>query len=156
MEFDIDKDGDYVMVPRATFDLMQAVMMAGLKPDIVDTIAGLGSKPDNFRVRVENHGAKKISLIKAIRDITGWALKEAKDFVDAPDIAEMKILGTLEDCEIWVGHVINVSPGAVFSINPVMPAPPPTKVITNNQGDPYVQTPQEVEDPDLYEPDPGN
>jgi len=36
-------------------------------------------------VWVTNVGPKKISVVKAVREITGWGLKEAKDLVDAAE-----------------------------------------------------------------------
>lgn len=42
------------------------------------------AQPLNKRVMLTNAGANKIQVIKAIREITGLSLKEAKDLVEAP------------------------------------------------------------------------
>jgi len=41
------------------------------------------AEKDEFTVVLANGGAKKIEVIKVVREITGLGLKEAKDIVDA-------------------------------------------------------------------------
>ncbi|PIR55593.1 50S ribosomal protein L7/L12 [Candidatus Peregrinibacteria bacterium CG10_big_fil_rev_8_21_14_0_10_36_19] len=60
------------------------MMMAGAAPaaagaDAGEADAGNGKK----NVVLANAGAQKIAVIKAVREITGLGLKEAKDLVDA-------------------------------------------------------------------------
>lgn len=38
---------------------------------------------DSFNVKIADAGAQKIGVIKAVRELTGLGLKEAKDVVDA-------------------------------------------------------------------------
>ena len=45
--------------------------------------AAAAEEKDSFNVVLEDGGAKKISVIKEVRAITGLGLKEAKDLVDA-------------------------------------------------------------------------
>jgi len=39
-------------------------------------------KPDSFKVVLQSYGDNKVSVIKVIRQITGLALKAARDFVN--------------------------------------------------------------------------
>ena len=54
-----------------------AVMMAGPGD------GGGDAEPTSFDVMLESAGEKKIQVIKAVREITGLGLKEAKAVVDA-------------------------------------------------------------------------
>ncbi len=45
--------------------------------------AGGGEEKSSFTVMLTAAGEQKIAVIKAVRDITGLGLKEAKDLVDA-------------------------------------------------------------------------
>jgi large subunit ribosomal protein L7/L12 len=51
-----------------------------------------------FDVILIDHGANKINVIKAVREITGLGLKEAKDLVDTPPKA-IKEAATKEEAE---------------------------------------------------------
>ena len=53
------------------------VMMAG------DGATGEAEEKDSFDVELSETGGNKIAVIKAVREITGVGLKEAKDMVDA-------------------------------------------------------------------------
>ena len=55
-----------------------AVMMAGPADG-----AGAAEEQTEFDVVLKNAGASKINVIKEVRGITGLALKEAKDLVEA-------------------------------------------------------------------------
>jgi large subunit ribosomal protein L7/L12 len=41
------------------------------------------AEKEEFDVVIESNGANKINVIKAVRELTGLGLKEAKDLVDA-------------------------------------------------------------------------
>lgn len=43
-----------------------------------------------YEVWLINSGPQKVKVIKTIRELTGWRLKEAKDFVDAAPNAVFK------------------------------------------------------------------
>lgn len=45
--------------------------------------ADVAEEKDSFNVVLKEGGAQKIQVIKAVREITGKGLKEAKDLVDA-------------------------------------------------------------------------
>ncbi len=45
--------------------------------------AAAAVEKDEFDVVVESHGPNKIQVIKAVRELTGLGLKEAKDMVDS-------------------------------------------------------------------------
>ncbi len=45
--------------------------------------APVEEEKDSFTVKIADSGAQKIGVIKAVRELTGLGLKEAKDVVDA-------------------------------------------------------------------------
>ena len=60
----------------------QAAMVAA--PAAAGADAGTGAEEkSSFTVMLTSAGEQKIAVIKAVRDITGLGLKEAKDLVDA-------------------------------------------------------------------------
>ena len=59
----------------------QAAMVAA--PAAVGADAGAAEEKTSFTVMLTSAGEQKIAVIKAVRDITGLGLKEAKDLVDA-------------------------------------------------------------------------
>ncbi len=64
------------------------VMMAGAMPGAPAAEAQAEEKTD-FDVELTEVGANKINVIKAVREITGLGLKEAKDLVEgAPKIVK--------------------------------------------------------------------
>lgn len=44
-----------------------------------------------FDVIIKNHGAKKLEVVKIVKNITGLGLKEAKDLVDASASGPVKV-----------------------------------------------------------------
>jgi large subunit ribosomal protein L7/L12 len=83
-----------------------AVMAAG------GTEAAAAEK-DEFDVILESFGAKKIQVIKVVRELTGMGLKEAKDLVDSAPKAVKEGL-TKDDAEMMkkkledVGATVNL------------------------------------------------
>ena len=62
-----------------------AVMAAGG----ADAGAGAAAEKTEFDVELKEAGAAKINVIKAVREVTGLGLKEAKDLVDgAPKVVK--------------------------------------------------------------------
>ncbi len=59
---------------------VSAASMASAGPAAV---AAVVEEQTEFTVMLENFGANKVGVIKAVREITGLGLKEAKDLVDA-------------------------------------------------------------------------
>ena len=58
----------------------------GVDPSAVSAAApaaAVDEGPTEVTVTIENCGAKKIAVIKAVREITGLGLKEAKGLVDS-------------------------------------------------------------------------
>lgn len=54
--------------------------------------AGAAEEKTEFDVKLVDAGAKKIQVIKVVRELTGLGLKEAKDLVDgAPKVVKEKI-----------------------------------------------------------------
>ena len=68
-----------------------APMMMGAMPAAAGAAEAADEKSD-FDVELTSAGAQKINVIKAVRDITGLGLKEAKDLVDAaPKVIKEKV-----------------------------------------------------------------
>lgn len=44
-----------------------------------------GQAPGRHTLRLDAAGARKIDAVKAVRQVTGVGLKQAKDLIDAPD-----------------------------------------------------------------------
>ncbi len=70
---------DLVKAIEEKFDVTAnaPVMMAAAGP------AAAAAEKDEFDVVLESNGANKIAVIKAVRELTGLGLKEAKDLVDS-------------------------------------------------------------------------
>jgi large subunit ribosomal protein L7/L12 len=65
-----------------------APMMMGAAP----VAAEAAEEKTDFDVELTSAGAQKINVIKAVREITGLGLKEAKDLVDAaPKVIKEKV-----------------------------------------------------------------
>ncbi len=62
---------------------VSAAMMAAPSTGGSDESAGPAEEKDSFNVVLKEAGQQKIQVIKAIREVTGKGLKEAKDLVDA-------------------------------------------------------------------------
>lgn len=69
-----------------------APMMMGAMPGGAAGEAATAEEKTEFDVELTAAGAQKINVIKAVREITGLGLKEAKDLVDgAPKVIKEKI-----------------------------------------------------------------
>jgi large subunit ribosomal protein L7/L12 len=67
------------------------MMVAGGAPAGAGEAAAAEEKTE-FDVELTNAGAAKINVIKAVREITGLGLKDAKDLVDAaPKVVKEKV-----------------------------------------------------------------
>ncbi len=66
-----------------------APMMMGAMPAAGGEAVGAVAEKTAFNVELKDAGAQKIQVIKAVREITGLGLKEAKDLVDgAPKVVK--------------------------------------------------------------------
>ena len=63
---------DFVKLFEETFDVTAAAPAA----------AEAAEEKDEFEVVLESAGDKKIAVVKAVKNLTGLGLKEAKDLVD--------------------------------------------------------------------------
>jgi len=135
MEFDIAKDGDYVLVPRALYETMYAALMVNLKPEFTEAVSAMAEQadPTQCMVRVVSHGHKKIQLIKAIREQTGWPLKEAKFFAEGTDDPQFRVTGTEAQCVSWAQCFVNISPGCQFDVVTIPDATPQVKTTVKNE-----------------------
>lgn len=71
-----------------------APMMMGAMPAAGGAVEAAEEKTE-FDVELTAAGAQKINVIKAVREVTGLGLKEAKDMVDgAPKVIKEKIAKT--------------------------------------------------------------
>ena len=63
---------------------ISAAPPARLRPlaELVPHAAAAAEEQTEFAVRLKEAGAKKIQVIKVVRELTGLGLKEAKDLVD--------------------------------------------------------------------------
>jgi large subunit ribosomal protein L7/L12 len=69
-----------------------APVMTGAMPAAGAGEAVTVEEKTEFDVEVTNAGASKINVIKAVREVTGLGLKDAKDLVDAaPKVIKEKI-----------------------------------------------------------------
>ncbi len=65
-----------------------APVMAAMPVAAAAAPAAVAEEKDSFDVLLKSFGAKKVEVIKVVREITGLGLKEAKDLVEkagAPD-----------------------------------------------------------------------
>src|SRR6476469_8078374 len=62
---------------------VSAAAMAVAGPAAGGGAAAAAEEQTEFTVVLENFGANKVGVIKAVREITGLGLKEAKDLVDS-------------------------------------------------------------------------
>lgn len=76
-----------------------APMMMGAMPAAGAEAGAAAEEKSEFDVEVTACGASKINVIKAVREITGLGLKDAKDLVDAaPKVIKEKV--TKEESEV--------------------------------------------------------
>lgn len=67
------------------------VMMAGVMPG-AEGAGAAAEEQTEFTVELTDVGSGKINVIKAVREITGLGLKEAKDLVDgAPGVVKEEV-----------------------------------------------------------------
>jgi large subunit ribosomal protein L7/L12 len=65
------------------------MMMAGPMPAAGGAAAAAAEEKTEFDVELSEAGANKLNVIKAVRELTGLGLKEAKDLVDgAPKVVK--------------------------------------------------------------------
>lgn len=61
---------------------MAAMPVAGMGAPAASTEAAAAAEKTDFEIVLKNVGAKKINVIKVVREVTDLGLKEAKDVVD--------------------------------------------------------------------------
>ncbi len=122
MEFEVSEGGEYVLVPKGVF----AVMLDALEQQskMFKEAVESPTESEQMKLMCEHPGSKKIMLIKTVRGITKWALKEAKDWSEGKPTYDL--LGAALDLEKIALSLVAVSPGSVFNIVPAVVPPPPT------------------------------
>ena len=76
-EASISDLNDLVMAIEDEFDVSAAAPVAA-----AGAAGGAAAAKDSFTVELTEPGAAKVKVIKAVKDITGVGLKDAKDLVD--------------------------------------------------------------------------
>jgi len=74
---------DLVKALEIEFGVSAAAPVAAAAAPVADGAAAAPTEQTEFAVVLKSAGPNKISVIKAVREITGLGLKEAKDLVDA-------------------------------------------------------------------------
>ena len=77
MEASISDLNDLVKAIEDEFDVSAAAPVAA-----AGAAGGAAAAKDSFTVELTEPGAAKVKVIKAVKDITGVGLKDAKDLVD--------------------------------------------------------------------------
>ncbi|MBB6334076.1 50S ribosomal protein L7/L12 [Schaalia hyovaginalis] len=72
---------DFVKLFEETFDVTAAAP-AAVAVAAAPAEAEAAEEKDEFEVVLESAGDKKIAVVKAVKNLTGLGLKEAKDLVD--------------------------------------------------------------------------
>ena len=72
---------DFVKLCEETFDVTAAAP-AAVAVAAAPAAAEAAEEKDEFEVVLESAGDKKIAVVKAVKNLTGLGLKEAKDLVD--------------------------------------------------------------------------
>ena len=72
---------DFVKLFEETFDVTAAAP-AAVAVTAAPAAAEAAEEKDEFEVVLESAGDKKIAVVKAVKNLTGLGLKEAKDLVD--------------------------------------------------------------------------
>jgi large subunit ribosomal protein L7/L12 len=75
---------DLVKALEEKFGVSAASFAASAGPAAGGAGAEAGEEKDSFTVILKDAGSAKIQVIKALREITGLGLKEAKDMTDKP------------------------------------------------------------------------
>jgi len=100
-------------VQAATGMAMAAMPMAGA-PDAAEA----PDEPTVFDLMLKDIGPKKIQVIKAVRELTGLGLKEAKELVDSAASAPAKVKENLTKDEVEVAKKKLEEAGAGVSLEP--------------------------------------
>ena len=79
---------------------IEAATAVAAAPVAAAAAAVVAEEPTEFKVTLTEVGDKKIQVIKAVREITGAGLKEAKDLVDGAPKVLKESIGKDEAAEI--------------------------------------------------------
>ncbi|MFA6296104.1 MAG: 50S ribosomal protein L7/L12 [Patescibacteria group bacterium] len=83
---------ELVKVLEEKFGVSAAAPMAMAMPGAAGADAGEAEEKTEFNIELKAVGDQKIQVIKAVKEITGKGLKEAKDMVDkAPVVVKEKV-----------------------------------------------------------------
>lgn len=73
---------DLISAMEEKFGVSAAAAVAVAAPAAAGEAAAAAEEKDEFNVMLTGFGDKKVGVIKAVREITGLGLKEAKDLVE--------------------------------------------------------------------------
>jgi large subunit ribosomal protein L7/L12 len=78
---------DLISAMEEKFGVSAAAAVAAAPAAAGGDAGDAAAEKDEFNVVMTNFGANKVSVIKAVRGITGLGLKEAKDMVEGAPVA---------------------------------------------------------------------
>ena len=83
---------DIVKAIEEEFGVSAAPMPVAMTPGAVAIAEEVEEEQTEFDVRLTDIGAKKINVIKAVREVTPLGLKEAKDLVESAPVVVLEEL----------------------------------------------------------------
>jgi len=86
---------DIVKAIEEEFGVSAAPMPVAMAPGAVAAVAEAAAEEEQteFDVKITDIGAKKINVIKAVREVTPLGLKEAKDLVESAPVVVLEQIG---------------------------------------------------------------
>ncbi|MXX93827.1 MAG: 50S ribosomal protein L7/L12 [Chloroflexi bacterium] len=86
---------DIVKAIEEEFGVSAAPMPVAMAPGAVGAVAEAAAEEEQteFDVKITDIGAKKINVIKAVREVTPLGLKEAKDLVESAPVVVLEQIG---------------------------------------------------------------
>ncbi len=86
---------DIVKAIEEEFGVSAAPMPVAMAPGATAAVAEAAAEEEQteFDVKITDIGAKKINVIKAVREVTPLGLKEAKDLVESAPVVVLEQIG---------------------------------------------------------------
>ena len=84
---------DIVKAIEEEFGVSAAPMPVAMAPGVAVAEAVVEEEQTEFDVKLTDIGAKKINVIKAVREVTPLGLKEAKDLVESAPVVVLEQTG---------------------------------------------------------------
>ena len=84
---------DIVKAIEEEFGVSAAPAAVAMAPGVAEAEAVEVEEQTEFDVKITDIGAKKINVIKAVREVTPLGLKEAKDLVESAPVVVLEQIG---------------------------------------------------------------